>query len=269
MRIAILSDIHGNVIALDAVLADIQRQGTPDLYWVLGDLIALGSDPVAVLERLRALRHAQFTCGNTDRYVLVGDLPGLPLNEAAIEPAAVSELIMAARTFAWTLGTISAAGHRSWLVTLPLEQRLTLPDSTRLLGVHASPGRDDGPGIHPGLTDDELAGVLAPSDADLVFVGHTHVPLDRTAGGGRVVNLGSVSNPVTTDLRASYVLLDADEHGYHIGRRRVEYDRAAALTALETSGNPSTPFISQFLRGERRSPWATHAEADTGADTRQ
>ncbi len=54
MRIAILSDIHGNVLALDAVLADIQRQGPPDLYWVLGDLIALGSDPVAVLERLRA-----------------------------------------------------------------------------------------------------------------------------------------------------------------------------------------------------------------------
>jgi diadenosine tetraphosphatase ApaH/serine/threonine PP2A family protein phosphatase len=116
------------------------------------------------------------------------------------------------------------------------------------------------------VTDDELGGVLASANADLVFVGHTHVPLDRTAAGVRVVNLGSVSNPVTADLRASYVLLDADERGYHIERRRVEYDRAASLAALEASGNPSTPFISEVLRGKRRSPWAQHDDAGTGVD---
>jgi hypothetical protein len=122
-----------------------------------------------------------------------------------------------------------------------VQQRLTLPGSTHLLDVHASPGHDDGPGIHPGLADDELAGALASADAELVFVGHTHVSLARTAAGMRVVNLGSVCNPVTADLRASYVQLDAGERGYHIERRRVEYDRASALAALEASGNPSTP----------------------------
>jgi predicted phosphodiesterase len=230
---------------------------------VLGDLIALGSDPIAALERLRALPNAHFTRGNTDRYVLTGDLPGRSVDEAATDPATVHEVIATARTFAWTLGAVCATGHRGWLTTLALEQRLTLPDGTRLLGVHASPGHDDGSGIHLGLTDDELGSMLASAHADLVFVGHTHVPLDRTAAGVRVVNLGSVSNPVTADLRASYVLLNADERGYHIERRRVEYDRAAALAALEASGNPSAPYISEILRGKRLSPWAQHDEAGT------
>ncbi len=74
MRLAILSDIHGNPLALDAVLADIQSQGKVDAYWVLGDFAALGYDPVTPLEKITALSHASFTRGNTDRYVVTGDL---------------------------------------------------------------------------------------------------------------------------------------------------------------------------------------------------
>src|SRR2546423_8975137 len=75
MRLAILSDIHGNPLALDAVLADIHSQGEVDAYWVLGDFTALGYDPITPLEKVTALPHASFTRGNTDRYVVTGDLP--------------------------------------------------------------------------------------------------------------------------------------------------------------------------------------------------
>src|SRR5437588_1029891 len=75
MRLAILSDIHGNPIALDAVLADIGSLGEVDAYWVLGDFTALGYDPVTPLEKISALPHASFTRGNTDRYVVTGELP--------------------------------------------------------------------------------------------------------------------------------------------------------------------------------------------------
>src|SRR5712691_2083255 len=78
MRLAIFSDIHGNPLALDAVLADIQSQGEVDAYWVLGDFAALGYDPVTPLEKITALSHASFTRGNTDRYVVTGDLPVQP-----------------------------------------------------------------------------------------------------------------------------------------------------------------------------------------------
>ncbi|MBO0795826.1 MAG: metallophosphoesterase family protein, partial [Ktedonobacteraceae bacterium] len=75
MRIAILSDIHGNPIALEAVLADIRAQGGVDAYWVLGDFSALGYDPVTPLQRVADLPNARFVRGNTDRYAVTGDLP--------------------------------------------------------------------------------------------------------------------------------------------------------------------------------------------------
>jgi hypothetical protein len=81
--------------------------------------------------------------------------------------------------------------------------RLTLPDGTRVLGVHASPGRDDGPGIQLNHSNDQLEQRMAGCEADLVIVGHTHVPLDRHVGRVYVVNLGSVSNPVTQGLQAT------------------------------------------------------------------
>ncbi len=250
MRLAMLSDIHGNPLALDAVLADIQSQGQVDAYWVLGDFTALGYDPVTPLEKVTALPHASFTRGNTDRYVVTGDLPVQP-ESALQDPTLLLQVIEAARSFAWTRGYLSAAGWLDWLTNLPLEVRVTLPDGTRLLGVHASPGRDDGSGIQPTHSDDQLERRLAGCEADLVIVGHTHVPLDRQVGKRRVINLGSVSNPVTPGLEATYVLLDADEHGYRIQWRRVDYDREAVITAIEHSRHPTPSFLIGFMRGER------------------
>jgi len=69
MRIAILSDMHGNCVALDAVLADIATQGPVDAYWLLGDLVAMGPDPVGVMHRIHALPNYQAIRGNTDRWL--------------------------------------------------------------------------------------------------------------------------------------------------------------------------------------------------------
>ncbi len=75
MKNALLSDIHGNSVELDAVLEDIKSQGDVDAYWILGDLVAIGPDPVGVLQRLSILPNARFIRGNTDRYVVTGDRP--------------------------------------------------------------------------------------------------------------------------------------------------------------------------------------------------
>src|SRR5258708_20521055 len=138
MRLAILSDIHGNALAVGGGLADIQSQGEVDAYWVLGDFAALGYDPVTPLEKVTALSHAGFTRGNTDRYVVTGDLPVQP-EKALQDPALLPEVIEAVRSFSWTRGYLSAPGWLDWLSNLPLEGRLTLPYGTRLLAVHASP----------------------------------------------------------------------------------------------------------------------------------
>ena len=257
MRIALISDIHGNSIALDAVLADIEAQGGVDGYWLLGDFSGMGFDPVGVLERMAKLPNAVFTRGNHDRYIVTGERPGPSDADVLAHPKLLPFVLSMATNLAWTQGQILASGWWSWFEHLPLETRLTLPDGTRVLGVHAAPGLDDGPGIIPLLTDAELRVLLAPAQADLVIVGHTHVPLDRTLDGVRVFNLGSVSNPLRTRLEASYALLGASKAGYDLQLRYVDYDREAVIAALQRVKHPAAPMLTRFLRGEVMPPWAS------------
>lgn len=255
MRIALLSDIHGNPIALDAVLADIEAQGGVDTYWILGDFSALGYDPVGVLERVTKLPNVFFLQGNHDRYTVTGERPGPTLEQAQANPRLVRMLLTMAANLAWTQGHILASGWWNWFEQLPLELRLTLPDGTRVLAVHVAPGLDDGIGITPLLSDDELRGLLVPAQADLVIVGHTHVPLDRTIDQVRVFNLGSISNPMKPRVEASYAILEADASGYNLQLRYVDYDRQAVIEELQRVKHPTADFLTKFIRGEMRPPW--------------
>jgi predicted phosphodiesterase len=248
-RIALLSDIHGNSIALDAVHADIEQRGGVDEYWVLGDIVALGPDPVGVLERLTALPADVFVRGNTDRYVVTGARPPPSPNDAIADPDLVPVVAEIAGSFAWTAGCLTATGWIEWLATLPTEHRCTLPDGTRLLAIHASPRADEGPGIDPRVSDEDLACLLDGCDADVVFAGHTHRPVDRRVGAVRAVNLGSVSNPVAPDLRASYVVVEADASGYAVEHRRVAYDCEAVISALERLNHPGKNWLTAHHRG--------------------
>jgi predicted phosphodiesterase len=256
MRIALLSDIHGNTLALDAVLADIEALGGVDMYWVLGDFSSLGYNPVGVLERVTKLPNVSFSRGNHDRYTISGERPGPTLEQAQEKPQLVPLVLSMATNLAWTQGQIRASGWWDWFTQLPLEQRLTLPDGTRLLGVHAAPGQDDGPGIIPPQSDDELHTLLAPAEADLVIVGHTHVPLDRTVGQVRVFNLGSISNPISPRLKASYGILDASAAGHDLQLHYVDYDNQAVIAELQRVKQPAIDFLSKFMRGEMIAPWS-------------
>jgi predicted phosphodiesterase len=243
MRIAFLSDVHGNPIALDAVLKDIAAQGGVDQYWVLGDLVAIGYDPVGVLDRLCALPSVRVLRGNTERYVLTGDRP--PPSEADVlaEPRLMAQFVEVTRGFAWTAGCLAATGWMGWLAGLPTELRAHLPDGTRLLAVHASPRADDS-GLYMEMTDAELR------EAEMVLVGHTHRPFARIVGTGYIVNLGSVSNPHGEDKRASYVLLTADDAGHEVRHCRVAYDCGAVIDAIRKSHHPCQAFLrSHFSSG--------------------
>jgi len=249
MRVALLSDTHGNPIALDAVLADIDAAGGVDEHWALGDLAAMGHDPVGTLERLAELPGLSALRGNTDRYIVTGERPPPSLDDARRDPDMIPVIAEVAGSFAWSEGRLAETPWIGWLRDLPTSFRRTLPDGTRVLAVHASPHADDGPGIDPRATDRQQADLLAGCDADVVFAGHTHRPVDRRVDGVRAVNLGSVSNPIAPDLRASYVVLDADEHGHTIEHRRVEYDREAVIAALERLNHPGRDWLINHHRG--------------------
>jgi predicted phosphodiesterase len=247
MRIALLADIHGNAIALEAVLADIAREGGADAYWILGDLVAIGPDPVGVLQQIDALPDKKIIRGNTDRYVAFGDRPGPSIAEVQADAALFKPLIQVANTFAWTQGMVTAAGWLPWLTKLPLDFEIVLPDGTRFLGVHASPGTDDGTGISPTSSDGEIETLFKNCEAHLICVGHTHLPLDRQWKQMHLVNPGSVGLSRTPDLHACYAFLDADSDGYRVTHRRVAFDRQAVVDQLVELAHPAREFIIHHL----------------------
>jgi diadenosine tetraphosphatase ApaH/serine/threonine PP2A family protein phosphatase len=185
---------------------------------------------------------------------VTGDRPHPSIPNAAADPALLPTLVEVAHTFAWTQGYVTAAGWLDWLADLPFAQRLTLPDGTRLLGIHVAPDRNDGEGVHPRVSEATLRTMLDGCEADLVVVGHTHWPLERVQDGVRVVNVGSVSNPLPPDLRASYVLLTATEAGYEIENRRVAYSYDDVIEAIERSRHPAGEYILNHFRGLAH-PW--------------
>ena len=247
MRIALLADIHGNEIALSAVLRDIQARGGVNAYWILGDLVALGPQPVQVLEILSALPNTRFIRGNTDRYVVSGDRPSPSIEEAKRNSELMGALVEVANTFAWTQGMITAGGWLPWLQELPIDMRNSLPNGTRFLGVHASPGSDDGSGIAPHMDAAEMASLLRDCDAELVCVGHTHCPFEHRAGGVHVVNPGAVSLSVTEDKGASYALLDVEEDEYSLQHYSVPYDRAKVIDQLNRMRHPGRGYLIKHL----------------------
>ena len=255
MRLAILGDIHGNPLALDAVLADIDAWGGMDSYLLMGDFSAIGPDPMTPLDRIDELPNAVCVRGNTDRAVVSFDFDERDLEEVAGDPALVGQVLRMARSFAWTQGYLSAFGWIDWLRDLPLDHRLTLPDGTRLLAVHASPGRDDGPGVTPATSTSDLAALIDGADADLIVVGHTHWPQDHRLNGVRVINPGSVSNPPAGDPRASYARLEASEAGYAVEFRRVPYDLNEALALVRQSDHPARDYILSFIEGRAQLSW--------------
>lgn len=250
MRVAVFSDIQGNSLAFDAVLADIEAAGGVEAHWFVGDAVAKGYDPVGAMERLLALPNLVAVRGNTDRNT-VSDTwrdRAPTLDEAQADRDELRRLIGLVQSFAWTRGAITSAGHYEWITSLPLDHHISLPDGTRVLLVHAAPGKDGGLGLHDGQSLAEMRSALRGADADLVLVGHTHAPMERTVDGVRVVNLGSVSNPVTDDKRAMWTLLEADSDGYRLERRFVEYDQEQVIRNLAAVRHPLAEMIGGFFR---------------------
>jgi predicted phosphodiesterase len=248
VRYGIFSDIHGNTVALDAVLKALNTLNVEG-YLVLGDLCVIGYDPVGVLERITRLQNALYIRGNGDRYVYRQERPFPHVEDVKADSSLFSVFQDVERGFAWTQGALQATGWFEWVGALPLEQGLTLPDGTRVLCVHASPGKDAGKGFNPKMDDETLAAQLGQPDADLVLVGHSHWQWDYRINGVHVVNNGCVSNARPPDVRASFAVLDATPEGYNVQYYRVSYDNEAAIRAAYAAKYPAAHFLETLYAG--------------------
>jgi predicted phosphodiesterase len=244
MRFALISDIHANLPALDAVLRHIAAQRGVAATYHLGDLVGYAPWPNEVVARLREVGIGGIS-GNYDSTV------GLDYKHCGCKYEDAKQEEQSHISFAWTKAH-SSAETRAYLAALPF--RLDL----RPLGGHAS-----GPTVAlvhgtPTLntvywTEDRpddfclkmarLAGLKA---GDVIAFGHTHKPWRRVVEGIHFVNTGSVGRPKDGDWRAGYVLLDVEPVGVRVEFVRVEYDVEAAMRGIRESDLPDD--FADYLR---------------------
>ncbi len=228
MKLAILSDVHANLAALEAVIEGIDRW-RPDQVIVGGDVINRGPRPREcldlVLDRVRT--HGwQCVLGNHEEYVLTHAAPGAPRSGLQFELH---------RNSFWTYKQVQA--DLATLAAWPFQHTLQYANSTVRV-VHASM-LGTRAGIYRETTDDELRQKVAPQNApppDVLIVGHTHKPLIRTIDQTLVMNMGAVGLPFDGDVRAGYGQLTWQAGHWHAEVKRVAYDRARADRDFEITG---------------------------------
>jgi predicted phosphodiesterase len=223
IRLALLSDIHGNLPALEAVVADI-RAAAPDAVYVLGDMVNGCPWSAEVLGLLDALGWPMLL-GNHDDAVL-------QLGAPRMEPRYADR-----RRFATLWWTRDRLAQRSLerLAALPLELPLAFPAARPVRLLHGLPGNFFA-GFRPDSSAEWAARKLASIAEAAVAGGHTHVPMARPIGRWQVINSGSVGAPYDGDTRASWVLLQGNAQGWQVEIRRVPYDLAAVDAGYRTSG---------------------------------
>ena len=223
MRVAVLNDIHGNLPALDAVLAEV-NEASVDAIVVGGDL-AWGPLPRETLERLMALEgRARFVMGNADRDVVEAFDGGTPEHEAVS---------------AYCAAQISRM-QRDFLADLPPPVVLDVDGLGATLFCHGSP-RSDTERITTATPDARLRRILEGTTESLVVCGHTHRQFDRRIDAWRVVNAGAVGLPYEGRAAAFWALL-----GPEVELRRTDYDIGEALLAFRAGG--MTDDVEQEMR---------------------
>ena len=246
MRLAVLSDIHGNLDALEAVLADLDAAGGADKVWVLGDLAAFGPEPTGAVARVRAMPEVEVICGNTDRYLTTGRRPHMPVADESAWGRMPAALAARDGGFAWTVGQLDFAAYE-YLRKLPPELSLEVERFGWVIGFHAVPGDDETP-RPPETPDDTLLDDLLDRQGKVALCGHTHLPMDRELGNWRWINVGSVGLPFDGDARACYALLHFEGAGLRVEHRRAAYDVGAVIDKLVA---PNKEWVANLLRTAR------------------
>jgi putative phosphoesterase len=214
MRIVVMSDVHGNVVALEAVLADIGRHAAPDALVVAGDLALVGPRPAEAVALLRSL-DAAFVMGNCDRYIL--DREDDPQVSFALERLSDADM--------------------AFLADLPFGQQIEADPRHELLVVHANPRNLEDP-IKPDTDEALVRPLLEGVDADVVVFGHYHVPFARRLDPWLLVDVASVGLPRDGDRRAVYAVITWDGVAWRAEHRRVPFDIEAVARDYRAVGFP-------------------------------
>jgi len=223
MRIAVLSDIHGNVQAMESVMTDVIEQGCEHVF-CLGDLVLAGPQPLEIMEYVSSQENWTVIQGNTDKMLANFGQDVMDFLEAQYPVMAKA---------AEADSNILSDEYRAYLANLPPQLSLDV-DGCSVLLVHGSP-RANNEDILPAMPLEEIEEIIAGTSEKLIFCGHTHIPCGYQTGSGQtVVNVGSVGRPMTEEPSACYVVADFNNGDFEIKHRFVPYDYKTAAKIMSS-----------------------------------
>jgi predicted phosphodiesterase len=248
MRLAVISDIHGNLVALETALADLEAT-QPDIVWCLGDLAAAGPRPAECIRRIRAAREAfgekkfHVIGGNADRYMVTGErFPVPPVKDEASFKGLADGWQQRDTTTNWGVSQIAYEDYEYLAKIIGQEVALEVEGYGWVIGYHAVPGNDETQ-IKPDTPEEEVLDALLDREGRLAVGGHIHVQMDRDLGNWRVVNVGSVGFSLDMPGKAQWGLFTFEHGAVTVDLRAVPYDVAAVLADLETVGHPTAEWV--------------------------
>ena len=224
MKIAVISDIHGNMQALEAVMNDIKEQNC-DKVFALGDYAMAGPEPGKCVEWFMSKNFIMIQ-GNTDLMIAgySADVYNIVKNAAPVMAESLKNDVVEL-----------SAEQKSFLKNLPPQLEVE-EEGVKFLLVHGSPKRNN-EDILPNLTLDKVEEMLEGVDADVVLCGHTHLPCGyQTTKGQTVVNAGSVGRPFTEKPKSCYLVITIENGKCLFEHRLVDYDREKASEILKNRG---------------------------------
>jgi putative phosphoesterase len=240
-RIAVLSDVHGNLGALEAVRKALKKE-KPDVVLIAGDLVMNGPEPGATVDAIRDMERdgAIVVQGNTDIAVADADY-------AAAFPwyyeSGVPDPVKAVAE--WAHDALEDE-HLAWLRRLPAERRVRIGDDLVLV-THASPGSQT-QGFDRDLDPSTVVERMSRTDARVICCGHTHLPEVREFGWKLIVNDGSAGYAFDGDPTASWALVTLDGEAATAEIRRTDYDVLATANAISARGLPGDVYRAATVR---------------------
>ena len=236
MKVAVLSDIHGNFQALERVMQDVKEHNCEKVF-CLGDLAMAGPQPRMVIDFVRRQNNWIVIQGNTDKMIadfspeiLCGTMKVFPVmaNALADDVLFIEE------------------DKKEYLRKLPAQKELTV-EGVKILLVHGSPRRNN-EDILPDMPLKDIEAMLEGTDADLILCGHTHIPAGyQTNKKQTVVNAGSVGRPMTDEPKACYVIAEFENGGFSIEHRFIDYDRHTAAEIMRARNFDGAEKIAEMI----------------------
>ncbi len=236
MKIAVISDIHANLIALKTVLEDIKNQNC-DKIFCLGDLAMAGPQPVETVDFIREQTDWTIIQGNTDKLIVdySSELFENMMNTFPLMAKALREDVK-----------VLSEDQKEFLRKLPPQKELEI-EGVKILLVHGSPRRNN-EDILPNLPIEQVEEIIDGVKADLILCGHTHMPAGyQTNTKQTVINDGSVGRPMTEDLKACYLILDINNGGFTAEHRLLDYTREKAAEIMRERNFDGAEGIANML----------------------